>query len=47
MNKVRQEDINKALVDYCDRLEKESNEQSKKLDMLLDILEAMAEKISQ
>ena len=46
MNKVSQEDINKALVDYCDTLEKKSNEQSKKLDMLLDILEAIAEKIT-
>ena len=45
MNKVRQEDINKALVDYCDRLEKKSNEQSNSLDMLLDILEALAIKI--
>ena len=45
MKKIKQEDINEALLDYCDRLENKNKELSKRLDEFIDILEAIAEKI--
>ena len=45
MKKIKQEDINEALLDYCDDLDKKNKELSKRLDEYIDILEAMAEEI--
>jgi len=41
-----QDEINLELLYYCERLEKENKEQSKRMDMLLDILEEVAKKIA-
>ena len=46
MNKFTQENVNRALLDYCERLEKQNQELSKRLDDYVDILEAIAEKIT-
>ena len=39
-----QDEVNKQLVDYCDRLEKQNQELYKRLDLLLEIVTAIAEK---
>ena len=45
MKKDMQDKINEQLLDYCDELEKKIQDQTKRLDDYIDILEAIAEKI--